>query len=55
MGHAGAVISGSQGRADEKIEALKSAGVTVADSPARIGQTLAEVLKMGASFKKGHK
>ncbi len=55
MGHAGAVISGSQGRADEKIEALKSAGVTVADSPAKIGQTLAEVLKMGASLKKGHK
>ncbi|MBL8676104.1 MAG: succinate--CoA ligase subunit alpha [Alphaproteobacteria bacterium] len=47
MGHAGAVISGSQGAAEEKIEALKSAGVVVADSPAKIGETLYEVLKNG--------
>lgn len=44
MGHAGAVISGSQGGAQDKIEALKSAGVIVADSPAKIGETLKEVL-----------
>lgn len=45
MGHAGAVISGSQGGALDKIEVLRSAGVIVADSPARIGKTLFEVLK----------
>lgn len=52
MGHAGAVISGSQGGAHEKIEALKSAGVTVAESPATIGETLYEVLKNKVSSKK---
>jgi succinyl-CoA synthetase alpha subunit len=45
MGHAGAVISGSQGGALDKIEALRSAGVIVADSPALIGQTLFEVMQ----------
>jgi len=49
MGHAGAVISGSQGGAQEKIEALRSAGVVVANSPAKIGQTLYEVLQGGAT------
>ena len=44
MGHAGAVISGSQGGAEEKIEALRSVGVIVADSPACIGQTLYNIL-----------
>ncbi|HUX79257.1 MAG TPA: succinate--CoA ligase subunit alpha [Alphaproteobacteria bacterium] len=51
MGHAGAVISGSQGGAQDKIEALKSAGVFVADSPATIGQTVYEALKNGGVFK----
>jgi succinyl-CoA synthetase alpha subunit len=51
MGHAGAVISGSQGSAQDKIEALKSAGVVIAASPASIGQTLYEYLKNGRSPK----
>jgi succinyl-CoA synthetase alpha subunit len=54
MGHAGAVISGSQGGAHDKIEALRSAGVIIADSPARIGQTLYEILKKGQTTKKVH-
>ncbi|MCW5724321.1 MAG: succinate--CoA ligase subunit alpha [Maricaulaceae bacterium] len=45
MGHAGAVISGGKGGAEDKIEAMKSAGITVSDSPARIGATLADLLK----------
>ena len=45
MGHAGAIISGCKGDAGSKTEAMKSAGITVSPSPARLGHTLAEKLK----------
>jgi len=40
MGHAGAIISGGKGGAEDKIEIMKSAGITIAKSPADIGKTL---------------
>ncbi len=45
MGHAGAIISGGKGTADAKKEAMKSAGITVIDSPAEMGQTVFNKLK----------
>ena len=47
MGHAGAIIAGGKGGAQDKIDAMKSAGITVADSPAAIGSTMVDVLKNG--------
>jgi succinyl-CoA synthetase alpha subunit len=45
MGHAGAIISGSSGKADDKIRALREAGVAVTDNPADIGVTLRRALQ----------
>jgi succinyl-CoA synthetase alpha subunit len=44
MGHAGAIISGGKGNAEDKIEKMKSCGIVVAESPAKIGKTLYDKL-----------
>ena len=45
MGHAGAIIAGGKGTAEDKIEALKSADVTISESPALMGKTLYELIR----------
>jgi len=45
MGHAGAIISGGKGKAEDKIRTLQECGIAVAESPARMGETMAGLMK----------
>ncbi len=45
MGHAGAIISGGKGGADDKLEAMRAAGIEISESPAEIGRTMLKLLQ----------
>jgi succinyl-CoA synthetase alpha subunit len=54
MGHAGAIISGGKGTAEEKMNAMRAAGIIVVENPALIGDAVENVLKKSQRGKKGH-